>query len=147
MLVEGAALLSLVALLSVTNKASSSNGHGKEDWPVPDEAKKRKNPITLTADGLSSARNIYHEKCLRCHGETGKGDGAEAGMYSTKAADFTDARMMSEMSDGEVFYKITEGRRPMPSFKKSLSEEQRWQLVHLLRKFPEKPASSRDKSN
>jgi hypothetical protein len=40
---------------------------------------------------------------------------------------------MSPQSDGELFYKISEGRRPMPEFKTKLTEEQRWQLVLLMR--------------
>jgi mono/diheme cytochrome c family protein len=39
------------------------------------------------------------------------------------------------MTDGEIFWKITEGRRPMPSFKKELTDEQRWQLVNFLRRL------------
>jgi mono/diheme cytochrome c family protein len=40
---------------------------------------------------------------------------------------------MSAQSDGELFYKISEGRRPMPEFKTKLTEEQRWQLVLFTR--------------
>jgi len=42
---------------------------------------------------------------------------------------------MNGATDGELFYQISEGRKPMPSFKKRLSEEQRWQLVLLIRSF------------
>lgn len=112
--------------------------HGKDHWSVPEEAKKRNNPIPATEAGLAAARDLYRDKCAQCHGETGKGDGPEAGKYDVKAADFTDAYMMSEMTDGEIFYKISEGRRPMPSFKKRFTEEQRWQLVHFLRTFAAK---------
>ncbi len=40
-----------------------------------------------------------------------------------------------KLTDGELFYKISEGHRPMPSFKKRFTEEQRWQLVLFLRWF------------
>jgi mono/diheme cytochrome c family protein len=114
-------------------------GHGKGDWTVPEEDKKRQNPVVIAETSLAAARDVYRERCLRCHGETGKGDGSDAGMYGVKAADFSDAHMMSEMTDGEIFYKLSEGRRPMPSFKKRLTAEQRWQLVHFLRTFAGKP--------
>jgi mono/diheme cytochrome c family protein len=90
---------------------------------------------------LSAARDLYKDKCAKCHGETGKGDGVEAAMYSVKAHDFSDASMMKDKTDGEIFYKITEGRRPMPSFKKQLADEQRWQLVNFLRTFAVKSAN------
>ncbi len=49
---------------------------------------------------------------------------------------------MSAQSDGELFYKISEGRRPMPEFKTKLTEQQRWQLVLLMRSL-----ASTDKKN
>ena len=47
---------------------------------------------------------------------------------------------MNGMPDGEIYWKITEGRKPMPSFKNQLSDEQRWQLVNFLRTLVPKPA-------
>ena len=44
---------------------------------------------------------------------------------------------MNEATDGELFYKISEGKKPMPVFKNKLSEEQRWELVFLIRSFAE----------
>ncbi len=114
--------------------------HGKKDWPAPEEAKKLKNPVTASDASISAGKALYLDNCAQCHGEQGKGDGTEAGMYNTKPADFTDAHMMGEMTDGEIFWKISEGRRPMPSFKKRFREEQRWDLVNYIRTFASKAA-------
>jgi mono/diheme cytochrome c family protein len=43
--------------------------------------------------------------------------------------------MMKKATDGELFWKITEGRPPMPSYEHQLSETQRWQLVNYLREL------------
>jgi len=129
-------LLSLSLTLVV-----SAIAHGKKDWPVPEEAKKMKNPVPPSDAVLAAAKAIFDEQCANCHGDKGKGDGPDAPMYSVKPADLSDAHMMSEMTDGEIFYKITEGRKPMPTFKKTLSEEQRWQLVHYVRSFAPKPTA------
>jgi mono/diheme cytochrome c family protein len=118
-----------------------------EDWKVPDEAKKLKNPIAPNPDNLAAARAIYMDKCANCHGDKGAGDGPEAGMYDPQPASFTDAHMMAGMPDGEIFWKITEGRKPMPSFKKQLSDEERWQLVNFLRTFSAKPAGGKGGAN
>ncbi|MBI1750083.1 MAG: c-type cytochrome [Acidobacteria bacterium] len=118
----------------------SALSHDKKDWPVPEEARTMTNPVPLTDAALASAKAIFDESCANCHGDTGKGDGPDAAMYSVKPADLSDAHMMSEMTDGEIFYKISEGRKPMPPFKKTLTEEQRWQLVHFVRTFAPKPA-------
>ena len=114
--------------------------HGKKDWPVPEEATKLKNPVPASEAALAAGKALFVEHCAQCHGVGGKGDGPEAPMYSVKPADFTDAHMMGEMTDGEIFWKISEGRRPMPTFKKQLTEEQRWQLVNYVRAFAPQPA-------
>lgn len=111
-----------------------------EKWVAPPEAKKMKNPVAPNSDNLSAAHAIYMDKCANCHGEKGLGDGPEAAMYDVQPSNLADAHMMSEMTDGEIFWKIGEGNKPMPSFKKQLSEEQRWQLVNYLRTLSPKPA-------
>ena len=105
------------------------------DWPVPETAKQMKNPIETSSAALTSAHSIYLDKCANCHGDRGKGDGPEAASHDPRPASFTDARRMNAMTDGEIFYRITNGRRPMPAFNNRLTNEQRWQLVQLIRTF------------
>jgi len=102
-------------------------------WKIPEEAKLRKNPIQSSPAALAAARAIYFDKCVQCHGETGKGDGPDAAMYYPSPASLIDAKHTSGVTDGELFYEISQGRKPMPSFKKRLTEEQRWQLVLFVR--------------
>jgi len=111
-----------------------------KDWPVPAEAARMRNPVAATPQNLEAAKAIYMDKCANCHGEKGAGDGPEADMYTPAPAALNDAKMMNGMSDGEIFYKITEGRKPMPSFKKQLSDEERWELVNFARTLAAKPA-------
>ena len=102
-------------------------------WKIPEAAKLRKNPIQSSPAALTAARAIYLEKCANCHGQTGKGDGPDAAMYYPSPASLADTKRMSSVTDGEIFYQISQGRRPMPAFKKRLTEEQRWQLVLFVR--------------
>jgi len=127
---------------AVAIAAGLALAHGKP-WPVPEEFKKMKNPVAKNDAAMKAAAAIYAEKCSQCHGDTGKGDGPEAEMYNTKPANFTDAPMMNQMTDGELFYKMTEGRRPMPTFKTQLTDAQRWQLVHFIRAFALKTAEKK----
>ena len=102
-------------------------------WVIPEEAKKRQNPLTASESTLKTAKGIYMDECAQCHGERGKGDGPEAAMHEPRPADFTDASHMRTVTDGEIFYQISQGRKPMPSFKRRLTEDQRWGLVLLVR--------------
>jgi len=69
---------------------------------------------------------------LPCHGETGKGDGPKGADLKRKPGDLSHSKMGQQM-DGELFWKITEGKTPMPSFETKLSEEERWEVVNYIR--------------
>src|SRR5260370_64176 len=103
----------------------------KTPWIVPPVEKARKNPLTASDANTTAAKQIYMDHCANCHGDTGKGDGSDAMMYDPAPADLTDEAQMSKVTDGEIYYQITEGRKPMPSFKKRLTEEQRGQRALL----------------
>jgi mono/diheme cytochrome c family protein len=107
----------------------------KQYSTVPEEAKRVTNPLQPSGTLLKGAYGIYFDKCAECHGNAGKGDGRQASMYDPPPSNFTDARRMSSVTDGELFYRISEGGKPMPAFKRKLTEEQRWQVVLLLRAF------------
>jgi mono/diheme cytochrome c family protein len=109
-------------------------------WNVPADAKSLKNPLTLSAANLAAAKKTYEAKCVNCHGDEGKGDGSDAMMYDPAPADLTNAAKISKRTDGQIFYQITEGKKPMPSYRNKLSDEQRWQLVLLVRSFAAQPA-------
>jgi mono/diheme cytochrome c family protein len=132
------AVIASAIVYSAVNKAPWS-------WPVPEEAKQLKNPLQPTASALKSAREVYADKCAHCHGDAGKGDGKDASRYDPGPTDFTDAKQTSGATDGELFYKISEGKKPMPVFKNKLSEDQRWELVLLIRSFTQTPPVTSEK--
>jgi mono/diheme cytochrome c family protein len=109
--------------------------HQTREWIVPEEAKQRQNPLNPSDSNLRAARDLYFEDCSNCHGKAGKGDGPEAHMHDPAPADLSDPVRMKPISDGELFFKISGGHRPMPSFKRKLTEDQRWQLVLFVRSF------------
>ncbi len=137
---RGLSVLMVVMVLALVISLHGVPHDPKHNWPVPDDAKKMKNPVPRSVATLAAAKAIFNDQCVSCHGETGKGDGPDAMMYDPQPADLSDAHMMSEMTDGEIFYKITEGRKPMPSFKTKFTDEQRWQLVHYVRTFAPLPS-------
>jgi mono/diheme cytochrome c family protein len=102
-------------------------------WPVPDSARAMKNPIPATPAAVQAGGALYESHCARCHGEKGLGDGPGAKYIKPAPTDISNNTAQSRMTDGELFYKISEGKRPMPPMKGVLSEAQRWQLVHFVR--------------
>lgn len=112
-------------------------------WIIPEEYKSLKNPLLPSESNLSAARQIYFDECAQCHGENGKGDGPEARTHYPLPADLTDPKLLTNVTDGEIFYQISEGRRPMPSYKRRLTQAQRWQLVLLVRSLSQAPASGK----
>jgi mono/diheme cytochrome c family protein len=133
------ALLLLIALVVLAYTVFQQN----KPWVIPEEAKSRKNPLQPSAAALKSARNLYGENCAQCHGDSGKGDGPDALKYDPKPADFTDTPHMNTVTDGALFYQISQGRKPMPAFKRRITEDQRWQLVLLVRSFGPPPAEKK----
>lgn len=105
----------------------------KTPWLVPADAKLLKNPLPATDANYNAAKPLYDENCSNCHGDHGKGDGSDAMMYDPAPSDLTDASHMNKLTDGEIYYQITQGKKPMPSFRKKLTEQQRWQMVIFVR--------------
>jgi mono/diheme cytochrome c family protein len=119
-------------VLAVFSISGPLLAQSSSDWKAPPTSITRKNPLVPTANVIAIGQKLYVENCLTCHGATGKGDGPGAAALEKKPADL-DARIKAGATDGELFWKISEGRSPMISWKGSLSETQRWALVSYLR--------------
>ena len=104
-------------------------------WVAPDDAKKVKNPFPATQETLAAAEQLFTDNCVLCHGEKGMGDGPGAKTIKIKPANFADPKLQASETDGSLFWKITNGRGPMPSWKDDLSEKERWELVNYIRKL------------
>ena len=104
-------------------------------WMASQQAKLVTNPLKPTAKALEESETLFRLNCAGCHGENGDGNGPASVVLPTKAANFTDARVMASMTDGELFWKMSTGRAPMPAWNDLLTVEQRWQLVNYIRAF------------
>jgi mono/diheme cytochrome c family protein len=104
-------------------------------WVAPDDAKKVKNPVPPTQETLSAAADLFSDNCVLCHGEKGVGDGPGAKAIKVKPANFTDEKVMAAETDGAIFWKMSNGRGPMPAWKDTLTEKERWELVGYIRKL------------
>ena len=100
-------------------------------WQIPPDAPERKTPLTVDEKILAAGKQLFTDKCQRCHGPGGLGDGPDADPDHKDDMDLTTPRRAARNADGIVFYKVLNGRkRPkMPAFKDELTEEQIWQIV------------------
>jgi mono/diheme cytochrome c family protein len=123
----------LVFLAAGLLLASAAAGWAQGKWEASAEAKKLKNPVAKSDKVLASAKKLFETNCVSCHGPKGLGDGVAAAALPVKPANWTSPATQA-MSDGEIFWKISNGRGPMPPWK-HLPENDRWALVHFLRTF------------
>jgi mono/diheme cytochrome c family protein len=136
------ALGTLAILASSVFVARVVAADDEKPWVAPEAARQVKNPVPVTPESLAAGAQLYRENCSPCHGDTGKGDGDTGKIIKKKPANFTDAKMMSEETDGSLFWKMGEGRGPMPSWKDELSDKERWQLVNYIRKLTKDAAGA-----
>ncbi|MFO0832946.1 MAG: cytochrome c [Phycisphaerales bacterium] len=115
-------------------------GAGEGDWAAPARAARRTSPVAASAESVAAGRAVFQKECRACHGEAGKGDGPKAATLDKNPGDLTADGVQSQ-SDGALFWKITEGRSPMPATKSLLTDDQRWQVVTYLRTLAATPAT------
>jgi mono/diheme cytochrome c family protein len=132
-------LLKVLVLFVVVAASGAIFLYYQRDWTAPAAAKNLPNPVPPTDQSIAMGAINYSTHCQNCHGDKGDGKGPRAGDLSIAPSDFTDAHAMGLVTDGELFWKISHGRRPMPAFQDKLSAAERWQLVDFIRTFAQKP--------
>jgi mono/diheme cytochrome c family protein len=130
-------LVAVAALgVSLLVPAISSGDSPGDEWKAPASADDKKNPVPSDDKSIAAGKGVYVANCLACHGTTGKGDGPAAAALGPdhKPGDLP-SRKTQQQSDGALFWKISEGRKPMPTYSKLISETQRWQVIDYIRTF------------
>ena len=100
-------------------------------WTLPPDAAETKSPLTVDDRVLAAGKKVFTDKCQKCHGSKGLGDGPDADPDHAEDMDLTNPKRADRNPDGVVFYKVMSGRRSpkMPAFKDDLSKEQIWSVV------------------
>jgi len=122
--------LGLISLLALSLMSFNLN----EAWKAPASAKNITNPLKNNSEATAEGKKLYENMCVVCHGNKGKGDGIAGMTLKPRPANLTQA-LVQDQTDGEIYWKVTEGRAPMASYKELLTEQQRWQLVNYIRTF------------
>ena len=121
-----------VLLSSALIAVSVEEPESKEKWVAPAAEARKKNPVPVNDSSLAAGQKIYLQRCVGCHGRTGKGDGPDAADLGIRPAKLSDAAVQ-EQTDGELFWKVTVGKKPMPSYRTRLSPTDRWNVINYLR--------------
>ncbi len=82
----------------------------------------------LAAD-LELGKKVFSQKCAGCHGADGKGNPKMASMLKVTLPDLTAG---VNKTDAELTQLVTEGKKPMPSFK-TLSKDEVDGVIHFVK--------------
>jgi hypothetical protein len=100
-------------------------------WTVPEENRTVVSPFKFVPDSVKKGEAIYMKNCQSCHGLPGKDNWARI----TPPPGDPAAAKFQQQTDGDMFYKITTGKIPMPEFRIILSENERWNVIAYTRSF------------
>src|SRR5436190_656279 len=91
------------------------------------------NPLPITAALLKRGQQRFTINCSPCHGQLADGNGITKKINAMAVvANLHDKRMV-EMTDGELFYVITNGRNLMGAYGPNVTVQDRWAIVAYLR--------------
>ncbi len=121
-------------------------GHS-EHWMAPPEAAARRNPVSRDAASIARGNKVFQANCATCHGKSGQGDGPAGAGLNPKPPDLK--TMAGHHPDGELAWKIANGRGAMPAWQGVLEEKQIWDIVNYIKSLDsgnKKPAAEHDHS-
>lgn len=136
-LLSWAALLLSVTLLAACSLAAQAPAQQPSlGQPLP-AAQTAALPLELPTRRPSAANGaaLYQQKCIRCHGDAGRGDGAMAAQvqsqFGTPVADLTSDVVARARTPEQWYTLVANGRmdKGMPGFAGSLDVDQRWDVI------------------
>ncbi|MEO6817746.1 MAG: c-type cytochrome [Edaphobacter sp.] len=105
---------------------------------MPADAKTLVNPVKPTPESQAQAKKMYGYDCAMCHGENGNGKGDLAADMKPPLKDYTDPAALKDLTDGEIFYIIKNGKGQMTGEGDRLKPDGTWNMVILVRSFAKK---------
>ncbi|SRR5467141_328505 len=96
------------------------------------------NPVKTSPTSLSSGKKKYGQDCAMCHGKEGAGDGDLAEDMHLKLRDFRDASTLKDLSDGDIYSIINNGKGKMMGEEGRLKPDEIWDIVNFVRSLPKK---------
>jgi mono/diheme cytochrome c family protein len=105
--------------------------------PAPEVAK-IVNPSKPTPGSLANGKKAYVSDCAMCHGKEGGGDGDLATDMKLKLRDYRDAAALKDLSDGDIYSIIANGKGQMTGEEGRMKPDQLWDVVNYVRTLSKK---------
>lgn len=102
-----------------------------EHWEVPEDVANKKNPRSGDPASVGRGEALFQTNCSSCHGSNGRGDGSIGRLLNPKPGDLVQSSVLH--NDGEMAWKISNGRGAMPAWKNILSAEDIWDIVNYIK--------------
>jgi mono/diheme cytochrome c family protein len=100
-------------------------------WVVPEDAAKKVCPFKFSKETVVKGQDLYQKNCQSCHGIPGQNNPAKI----TPVPEDPVTPKFQAQKDGEIFWKITTGKTPMPQFQNILKDDERWYVISYIRSF------------
>ena len=115
-------LLPLAALLTAAIALAADGSWLKH---VPDNDRKRVNPVARKAAAIAAGGRVFLDHCAKCHGADALGHDKRPSLRSERVQNAT---------DGELFWLLKNGNlgRGMPTWA-AIPEPTRWQIIAYLK--------------
>jgi len=140
-------ILIMVAGLAACGPGSETPGEamladapaGTQPGEVPAAFRDLVNPLAGDPQAVAAGGEAFAALCSQCHGPGGAGDGPAGVGIDPGPGNLTDAERMTGLSDGYLFWRISEGgafepfNSLMPAWGTLLSEREIWELASYIR--------------
>ncbi len=88
-------------------------------------------PLLPTKEVLKLGQKKFLTFCSPCHGNTGDGQGRLMGQFPPGPTFHSNA--VINMTDGQIYHIITNGRNVMPSYASQITRKERWAIINYIR--------------
>jgi mono/diheme cytochrome c family protein len=115
-----------------------SDDKAAADSKTSAEAAKPVNPVKPTPNSLAIGKKAYTSDCAMCHGKEGAGGGELAVTMNLKLRDYRDPESLKDMTDGEIYSIIANGKGQMTGEAGRMKPGQMWDVVNYIRSLSKK---------
>jgi mono/diheme cytochrome c family protein len=93
------------------------------------------NPLPASAEVIARGEQVYQNVCFVCHGTAGAGNGPVVGAGRFPMGPALNDAVAAARSDGYIYGVMRVGRGLMPAYADRVSDDDRWAVVHYLRRL------------